>query len=164
MGKVTGISTHLEMMLCVDPSNRRKTKGGIDIYLRPWRSTNAESIKQSVEPQSRSVRIMSGMCGEERGIVRESGSERAAALSRISLGARLGSSQLPVRAEFWELLPSFLAQPARAERKRCWQGETQPSQIEPSISQTSYSLSLCGQQGRSTDTSFLSYVVLAPRS
>ena len=62
---------------------------------------------------------MMEMSGDVSGIINESGLESAAALRRISLGARLGKLQLPDRAENWELLASFLTRPEEAERKRC---------------------------------------------
>ena len=92
VGKVTGISTKREMMLRDEPSKRRSVKGGMVVYFRLWLSTNLLSMRQSVEPQSIKVRTGAGRCGEVKKEIKESGFVRAAALSLISLFARLGSS------------------------------------------------------------------------
>ena len=86
-----------------DPSRSRRWSGGkTGIVLISLLVTKLLSMKQSEEPES-NKKLTEGI--EESGSkivaerLRESGSERADALSRTSLDARMSSSQSSLRAE-----------------------------------------------------------------
>ena len=161
VGKVTGTSTNREMMLRVDPSNRRSVKGGIGMHLIPWRVTKLSSMRQSVEPQSIKVGTGAETCGERNLTIKESGFERAAAFRRISLVARLESVRPPGRAGARESPSSFLILPAEwvweAQRERRLE-RSQQSLRELSLLRTFCSRQLCGRRYRSRDKAFLSFV------
>ena len=83
------------------PSNRRRGRGEIELRGMEWLYTMFLSIKQCDEPQSISAEKIDDEKPEIRSpIERDIGSESAAALRRTSLGARLGSTQLPARARY----------------------------------------------------------------
>src|SRR3954453_18248632 len=80
-------------MALEEPSRSRSRFGVIGVVVKPCSSTKSESMKQWDEPQSRRARS-----SEETGrvvteIVKESGSERADVLRRMSSYAQEGSTQ-----------------------------------------------------------------------
>ena len=104
-----GRSVALVIMVVVVPLNRWRTIRGTQYLERLFILAKDGSTKQWVEPESTDT-------GKE-GIAwltivtdsqRELGSERVAVLSWASLGAQLGTTQLPLCAESQELLSIFL--------------------------------------------------------
>ena len=105
----------LEMVLFYEPSNKQRATGGVADVFRWWVSTNLESTKQWVDPES--MRARNGILlrwswprikGEVRETKSEWGSERVDVLSRIGLIATQGSSTWPlVCAESWKSLSIF---------------------------------------------------------
>jgi hypothetical protein len=87
VGKVTRSSIDSEMAELEDPSNSLRGIGGKAERGRLRVSANVESIKQWVEPQS--TRVDTGVVTEVpeimSGVIRDVGSERVDALSRISV-------------------------------------------------------------------------------
>ena len=106
----------LEMVLLDEPSNKRRATGGVADIFRWWVSTNLESTKQWVDPESTRAwnRILlrwswPRIKREVMETKSEWGLERVDALSRIGLVAAQGSSIWPsVCTESWELLSIFL--------------------------------------------------------
>ena len=106
----------LEIVLFDKPSNKWRVTGGVVDVFRQWVSTNLESTKQWVDPES--TRAWNGILlrwswprikGEVREIKSEWGSERVDVLRQIGLVAAQGSSMWPsVCAESWGSLSIFL--------------------------------------------------------
>ena len=104
-----------EMVLFDEPSNKWRATGGVADVFRWWVSTNLESTKQWVDPES--TRARNGILlrwswprikREVRETKSEWGSEKVDALSQIGLVATQGSSTRPsVCVESWGSLFIF---------------------------------------------------------
>ena len=110
VGKHRGKSTEAEIRDVEEPSKSRSEIGGIGVVGRSCSLAKLLSTKQCVDPESINVRKGSEDCmrGEESRRVRESGSERADALS-LTRVALEGSTQPSASAESGGLLLIFLA-------------------------------------------------------
>ena len=110
VGKHRGKSTEAEICDVEEPSKSRSGIGGIGVVGRSCSLAKLLSTKQCVDPESINVRKSSEDCtrGEESRRVRESGSERADALS-LTRVALEGSTQPSASAESGGLLLIFLS-------------------------------------------------------
>ena len=105
----------LEMVLFDEPSNKRRATGGVADVFRWWVSTNLESTKQWVDPESTRARnriLLRWSWPRIKGEVMETksewGLERADVLSQIGLVAIQRSSMQPsVCTEIWGSLSIF---------------------------------------------------------
>ena len=110
-GNQIGRSVALVIIVVVVLFHRQRMIRGTEWHERLFILANDRSTKQWVEPESTNT----GNEGIAWSMIvtdgrRELGSERAAALSRASIGAQSGTMQLPLCAESQELLSIFLPQ------------------------------------------------------
>jgi hypothetical protein len=89
------------MVVLQDPSKSRRPIGETEVVGMLCSAANVESMKQWEDPESIRVRVSrERMVVNESVMIRESGSERAVALSQTNLAMRVRSMQSSVHVAY----------------------------------------------------------------